>query len=113
MSVVRLLSLVLVLGLAGCGLIRPIGGEGVSAQNLPYRASLKRGEDRRDLTVRVRAPGATVGQVRESVRFQTTRYCLSTFGGSDAYWAIDPATGDWAFVRAGEDMVFTARCTAR
>ena len=37
--------------------------------------------------------------VRESVRFPVTRYCISAYGGSDADWEIDPATGDWAFTR--------------
>ena len=103
----------LTLSLTGCGLIRPQTGEGVSATALPYRASLKRGEDKRDVAVTVRAPGASVDDVRESVRFQVTRYCLPTFGASSADWTIDPVTGDWAFVRDGENMIFAARCTSR
>ena len=104
---------VLAVSLAGCSLIRPQTGEGVSASTLPFRASLSRGEDRRDATVTVKAPDATLEDVRESARFQMTRYCLSVFGASDTDWAIDPATGDWAFTRDGENMIFTARCTAR
>lgn len=104
---------VLLVSLSGCSLIRPQDGEGVAASALPYRASLKRGEDRRDVSVAVRASGATVEDVRESARFPVTRYCLSTFGGSDADWTIDPATGDWSFSRDGETMIFSARCTSR
>ena len=91
------------------------GGAGTGSPSAPleFRASLQRGEDRRDFTVRVRAGGATVGQVRESVRFQSTRYCLPTFGKSDAEWTIDPDTGDWAFTRDGADMIFSGRCLAR
>ena len=88
-------------------------GEGSPSVPLDFSARLQRGEDRRDFTVRARAGGATVDQVRESVRFQATRYCLPTFGGSDTDWTIDPATGDWAFTRDGADMVFSGRCTKR
>lgn len=91
------------------------GGAGTGSPSAPleFRARLQRGEDRRDFTVRVRAGGATVGQVRESVRFQSTRYCLPTFGKSDTEWTIDAESGDWAFTRDGADMIFSGRCTAR
>jgi hypothetical protein len=108
-----LVACVASVGLTGCGLIRSTTGEGVAATALPYDASLERGEDRRDVTVTVRAGAATLADVRESARFPVTRYCLSSFGGSDADWARDPATGDWAFARRGQDMVLSARCTAR
>lgn len=107
------LFLVAALALAGCGLIQPVTGEGVSADRLPYRTSLKRGEDPRNVAVSVRARGAGVDAVRESVRFPVTRYCLSNYGRSDALWNRDPASGDWAFVRQGETLVFQARCVAR
>lgn len=102
------------LALSGCGVRERIfGTSGTADRALPYRASLSKGEDRRDITVRVRAERATVAQVRESVRFQATRYCLATFGGSDTRWTLDPRTGDWAFTRDGDQMVFTGRCVAR
>jgi len=102
------------LTLSGCGLRERIFGTSGSADRaLPYRASLARGEDRRNITVRVRARNATVAQVRESVRFQATRYCLATYGGSDTRWTLDARTGDWAFARDGDEMVFTGRCVAR
>ena len=104
---------VLAFSIASCSLIRPDAGEGVAATALPYKTRMSRGEDRRDVTVSAEAPGATVEAVRESVRFEATRYCLTFFGASEADWTIDPATGDWAFVRDGDDMIFTARCTAR
>ncbi len=88
-------------------------GEGTPSAPLDFRAQLQRGEDRRDFTVRARAGGATVGQVRESVRFRATRYCLPTFGGSEVDWVIDPVTGDWAFTRDGADMIFSGRCIRR
>lgn len=108
-----LLTGILVLSLAGCSLIRPQTGEGVAATALPYRSNLARGEDRRDVTVTVRAPGASLEDIRESARFPVTRYCLSFYGASTADWTIDPATGDWAVAREGENLILNARCTAR
>ena len=100
--------------LAGCGTIRDrVFGGTQSDRALPFRASLTKGDDRRDIAVRVRAGGVSVADVRESVRFQATRYCLSTFGGADTRWRIDPVTGDWAFTRDGQDMIFQGRCVAR
>lgn len=101
--------------ISGCGVRERVFGAGATQSDvaLPFRAKLTKGVDRRDFTVRVRAGGASVDRVRESVRFQATGYCLSTFGGSDTRWAIDPVTGDWAFTRDGEDMIFSGRCTAR
>ncbi|MEO0918107.1 MAG: hypothetical protein AAFY31_14145 [Pseudomonadota bacterium] len=101
--------------LTGCAGVRErIFGTGAQSDRaLPFRASLSKGDDRRDVTVRVRAGGVGVADVRESVRFPATRYCLTTFGGSDTAWVIDPSTGDWAFSRDGQDMIFQGRCVAR
>ena len=63
--------------------------------------------------MRVRAGGVGVSDARESARFPATRYCLTTYGASDVDWAIDPDTGDWAFSRDGQEMIFSGRCTAR
>ena len=108
-----LIFAVLTLTLSGCANVRERIFGNAQQASLPYRAVLTKGEDRRNFAVRVRAGGVSVPDVRESVRFQATRYCLTTFGGSDARWAIDPSTGDWAFAREGEDMIFTGRCLAR
>lgn len=112
----------LCLSLAGCGVFgdngplgigRMFGDGGASNAGLPYRASLKRGEDTRNFTVTVVAGGVGVGEARESARYPATRYCIETFGASDMDWTLDPATGDWAFSRDGQDMIFAGRCTAR
>lgn len=79
---------------------------------LPFRTSLSKGADPRDITVTVQAPGATLDAVRESVRFEATRYCLLNRGSSAADWTMDAASGDWAYQVAGENLVFTARCRA-
>lgn len=109
--------------LAGCGVFSGNGGPfgigrifgdgGASAAGLPYRAQLRSMDDPRDFMVTAQAGGVGVAAARESVRFPATRYCLETYGASDVDWVIDPTTGDWAFSRAEQDMVFQGRCTAR
>ena len=101
--------------LSGCGVRERLfgGGAGQADTALPFKAKLSKGDDRRNISVRVRAGGVSVDDVRESVRFEATRYCLSSYGASDTRWDIDPTTGDWAFNRDGQDMIFTGRCVAR
>lgn len=100
--------------LSGCGVRERVFGVGGEADRaLPFRTSLSKGEDRRNITVRARAGGVSVAEVRESVRFEATRYCLGTFGGADTRWEIDQRTGDWAFERDGRDMIFRGRCVTR
>ena len=125
MKTIELLSVGAVcLSLAGCGVLggngngflgmgRFFGDGGAGEAGLPYRASLKRGEDHRDFTVRAEAGGVGLADVRESARFPATRYCIETYGASDIDWQVDPATGDWAFSRDGQAMIFQGRCTAR
>ena len=111
----QLLVLGLAVALAGCGISERLGlSRDRTAISLPYRAGLAVGEDQHDIAVAVTAPlTTTVDQVRESARYQATYHCLQNFGDSDADWQIDPATGDWAFVRTEETMIFNARCEGR
>ena len=82
--------------------------------DLPFRASLSKGADPRNIAVSVTAPGETsVDEVRESVRFEATKYCLLRFGSSDAEWDLDPTTNDWAFTQSGRVLVFSGRCSGR
>jgi hypothetical protein len=78
---------------------------------LPYRTRLTRGPPGRAMVLRLHARGAGVAEVRESVRFEATRYCLLNVGSSDATWEIDPATGDWRAEPQGDRLAFRARCT--
>jgi hypothetical protein len=114
------LALALTLPLAGCGwLSNTFGSIGETFGfgddgGLPFRASVNAGEDRRDLLVSVAVPAAVpLEDFRESARFPVTRYCLTTYGTSEAAWAVDPATGDWAVVRTTEGARLQARCTGR
>jgi hypothetical protein len=109
-----LLILSLVASLASCGRLG-IGNASSRADTdvaLPFKARLSKGEDRA-FTVSVAHKGSGVAEVRESVRFEATKYCILTYGGSDADWLIDPATNDWAFNQDGDRLIFQGECTAR
>ena len=104
----------LVLSVASCGRL----GIGNAANRAdaerpqPYKAKLRKGEDRA-FAVSVANKGDGVEEVRESVRFEATKYCLLTFGGSDAEWKISPVSKDWAFTQDGDRLIFEGECTAR
>ncbi|MDP2085762.1 MAG: hypothetical protein Q8K20_11235 [Gemmobacter sp.] len=101
--------------LAGCAVpdrLNPFGRRTAAEASLPFRAALRADRDG-TLLVTVKAPGATVDAVRESVRLPVTRHCLLNRGSSDADWVIDPASGDWAYtVDAQGTLNFQARCRA-
>ncbi|WP_298257147.1 hypothetical protein [uncultured Litoreibacter sp.] len=80
---------------------------------LPFKAKLSSGDDKRDIEIRVQNKGAGVEEVRESVRFEATKYCLLNYGGSDAEWKLSSVSKDWAFTQDGDTLVFNARCTKR
>ena len=105
----------LLAAVSACGSFRErvFGSEVLDAAALPYRASLSRGANRRDFTVSVKAPGATLDEARESARFRATLYCIERYGGSIVDWVIDPETEDWAVARAGDRLVVGGRCVAR
>jgi hypothetical protein len=111
---VRLVILAaLIFSIAACGRLG-LGNPAKRAETnteLPFRAKLSKGEERA-FTVAVTHEGNGVEEVRESVRFEATKYCLLTFGGSDAAWDIDPVTDDWAFAQDGSQLIFAGECTA-
>lgn len=109
-----LIILVLAASVASCGAFRSDKSKGAASERaLPFKAKLKKGDDKRDISISVKNNGAGLEEVRESVRFEATKYCLLNFGGSEADWTIDPATDDWAFVQDGDALTFTARCSVR
>lgn len=108
------LLLTLVCALTSCSVFsRDKSRRADTERELPFRASLTKGDDKRDVAVSVVHKGEDLDAVRESVRFQATKYCLLNFGGSDAEWEIDPETADWAYIDAGDTWVFSARCSVR
>lgn len=86
-------------------------GDGAEAR-LPYRTTFRAGREG-DLTVTVRSEGAGLADLRESVRHPVTRHCIEKRGRSEADWALNPATGDWAYTADAQgNLTFTARCRA-
>ena len=107
-----LLIISLALAVASCGRLGT-GNASKRAETenqLPFKAKLSKGEGR-GFSVSVENKGAGVAQVRESVRFEATKYCLLTFGGSDAEWQTSPTSKDWAFVQDGTKLIFKGTCT--
>jgi len=104
----------LVLVVASCAqLSRDKSRNATSERTLPFKAKLSSGEDKRDVAIAVVNKGAGVEEVRESVRFEATKYCLLNYGGSDAEWQVSSVSEDWAFTQDGDKLVFNARCIAR
>lgn len=114
-------TLALCAALAGCGfsgfsgLGSQVGGKRATTENeLPFRARLtKDAQDARSFSVSVDGQGEGVDAVRESVRFEGTKYCLFSRGSSDIAWAMDETTGDWALMTDGTALVFNGRCVGR
>ena len=116
------IAMALCLALVGCGgfsgfsgIGSKAGGKRATTENeLPFKAKVTKGEeDVLNFSVSVANNGSDVDAVRESVRFEGTKYCLFTNGTSDIAWTMDDATGDWAFVQDGDALVFTGRCVGR
>ena len=109
------LGLAVIAFLPGCGWLSNTfsWGDG-DAVATAYRASVRAGEDKRDLAVTVAvAPGVPLEEFRESARYAVTRYCLTNYGMSKAEWTGDPATEDWAVTRTETAALLEARCTGR
>ena len=112
---IRLLIITaLVLSTASCARLgRDKSRNAATERTLPFKAKLSSGEDKRDVAVTVVNNGAGVEDVRESVRFEVTKYCLLNYGGSDAEWQMSSVSDDWAFTQDGDKLIFSARCIAR
>lgn len=120
------LLLTLCASLGACGLFgnRNPARNADTENQLPFRAKLNSDDaDARNFIVSVdlgarRQPEAsdeplTVDDLRESARFEATKYCILAFGGSDIDWVIDPQTDDWALNQQGDVLNFEGRCTVR
>jgi len=87
----------------------------VPSERLPFETRLLSDRRSPDLSVAVDARGAGLDAVRESVRFEGTRYCLRSFGSSRIDWIASPADPrDWiATVDARGRQVYSGRCVGR
>jgi len=72
---------------------------------------LTTGKDKRDMTIKVTPPLADFRDAKAEARYAATKYCIKWTGSSEAQWAIDKDTGDWAAPIVGGALVFVARCT--
>lgn len=115
-------TLMLCTSLMGCGAFGNFSGFGSKAggkratteNELPFKAKVTKGdEDILDFSVSVANNGEGLDAVRESVRFEGTKYCLFTNGSSDIAWTLDGTSADWAFVQDGDALTFTGRCVGR
>jgi len=81
------IMLALLLSVASCGLFGGFGNASKRAETentLPFKAKLSKGEGRA-YSVAVVHKGSGVAELRESVRFEATKYCLLTFGRRQIY----------------------------
>lgn len=71
------------------------------------------GADRRQFTVTVTPFAADPDGAREAGRYQATRYCLLTYGGSDTEWTAGPDLPAEALTVEGDTLLLQGRCTQR
>lgn len=67
----------------------------------------------RDFTVVVSPASANVSAAQEAGRYEATKYCLQTFGGSDTIWGVGPDLPVEQVTVAGDAITMTGRCTQR
>ena len=111
--------------LASCGVARNVGGAlgvgsasakrtSVEINDRRYRArSSADREDRRKFSVTVSPATVDPEAALEAGRYQATRYCLLTFGGSDTDWIIGPDTPLSEIPLDGDTFTLSGRCTQR
>lgn len=67
----------------------------------------------RDFTVVVSPASGNVPAAQEAGRYEATKYCLQTFGGSDTVWTVGPDLPVEQVTVAGDAITMTGRCTQR
>ncbi|KAF0674864.1 hypothetical protein [Profundibacterium mesophilum] len=109
-------GLAMLLTLPGCGLLNRIdlfAPTGEPETPLPFEARLARSDsDPRAFTVRAEGAGATLAQVRESLRYPATSFCLLNYGTTNIAWR-QGAAGEWTLERRGRDLLAAGRCEDR
>ena len=113
------------LSLAGCSRIQNglgslgIGGANAKRSNIEVQGVRFRAHaspdtaDRRDFTVTVRPVAANPEAALEAGRYQATRYCLLTYGGSDTAWTIGPDSPHDSLPVTNDTITLQGRCTHR
>ncbi len=115
--------LVLILGLASCSVARNVGGRFGIGSGSAKRAEVEAGgvrfkaraspssEDKRDITVTVTPYAVNPQASLEAARYQATRYCLLTYGGSDTEWVVSPDTPPDQLPVIEDTVTLQGRCT--
>ena len=106
---------IIIVGLFGCGSINPYfkGFKVKPTEPLPYKTNLSSQKNAEEFVVSVKNKEQGIEEVRESVRFEATKYCLLYFGTSDINWKISQITQDWAFDSNSEKLIFSGQCEVR
>ena len=126
MTLTRILCLALAVTVVpSCGLfqggdketveIRSEGAEpgAEEVRRVRIRASLDRGKDRREFTVRVSPFLSVSEQALASARHRATSYCLENYGGSNIAWTIGPDQPIEELVVDADSVTLAGRCTQR
>ena len=121
-----ILLAVLLSALAGCSPIQnTFGGLFGGGAGAAKRASLEVGatrfraratpdaEDKRNFAVSVSPLAVNPEGALEAARYQATRYCLLTYGGSDTEWVAGPDTPLSQLPIDGDQVTLRGRCTHR
>jgi len=82
-------------------------------EKLPYKATLKVDKNSVSFIIKVKNKQQKLSDVKESVRFEATKYCLIKYGNSNVVWSIDKNTGDWRIERTSKDLSFFGKCEVR
>ena len=124
MKRIIVLSLV-ILSIAGCNRIQ--GGLGaigigsgsakrakveIDGTQFKAKADANR-EDSRSFTISVTPVAVNPDGAKAAGRYEATRYCLLTYGGSDTDWVIGPDTPLEDIPVEGDTMTLQGRCTQR
>ena len=106
---------IIIVGLFGCGSINPYfkGFKVKPTEPLPYKTNLSSQKNAEEFVVSVKNKEQGIEEVRESVRFEATKYCLLYFGTSDINWKRSQITQDWAFDSNSGKLIFSGQCEVR
>lgn len=122
----RLMIFVLMaISLTACGKVRDgLGGLGLGSGS-PNRAQMivdgvkykakahTERSDRRAFTITITPAAGNPGAAQEAGRYEATRYCLLTYGGSDAEWTVGPDTPVDQLRVVDNTLTLQGRCTQR
>lgn len=107
--------MIVIVGLLGCGSINSSlkSFKVKPTEPLPYKTSLTAQKNAEEFVVSVKHKEKSIEEVRESVRFEATKYCLLKFGTSNINWKISQITQDWAFDSNSGKLIFSGQCEVR